>query len=248
MQAPPAGRPAPPADEPRVPAAAIVAFLVRFSVALHKHSTYPPGHPTLQAADAAVAQALAPLFESRTELRVGVARQSLVIDDEPTEGHPVLRELAERLHRRSVGGLLLRRGLTPAELSEVLSHLSGDAQVLRARLLGEGEPLPEWPHAEVVAHAFRRLALAGEGDVSATEGAQRLWLELANSAFSTGDPADSSADAVATFGRYICTLKNTGKRVDSPVAHLFKFRDGKIVWTKGFTDRAEALKAAGLSE
>jgi len=197
MQAPPAGRPAPPADEPRVPAAAIVAFLVRFSVALHKHSTYPPGHPTLQAADAAVAQALAPLFESRTELRVGVARQSLVIDDEPTEGHPVLRELAERLHRRSVGGLLLRRGLTPAELSEVLSHLSGDAQVLRARLLGEGEPLPEWPHAEVVAHAFRRLALAGEGDVSATEGAQRLWLELANSAFSTGDPADSSADAVA---------------------------------------------------
>jgi ketosteroid isomerase-like protein len=38
-----------------------------------------------------------------------------------------------------------------------------------------------------------------------------------------------SADAVATFGRYKCTLKKTGKHVDSPVAHLFKFRDGKIV-------------------
>src|SRR5690349_18787698 len=33
-----------------------------------------------------------------------------------------------------------------------------------------------------------------------------------------------SADAVATFGRYKCTLKKTGKQVDSPVAHLFKFR------------------------
>lgn len=39
----------------------------------------------------------------------------------------------------------------------------------------------------------------------------------------------SSGDSVATFGRYKCTLKKTGKRVDSAVAHLFKFRDGKIV-------------------
>lgn len=184
-------------DEPRVPAAPIVAFLVRFSVALHKHSTYPPGHPTLQAADEAVAESLVPLFKDRDELRVGVARQSLVIDDDETEGHPVLRELAERLHRRSVGGLLLRRGLTPAELSEVLSHLSGDAQALRARLLGEGEPLPEWPHAEVVAHAFRRLALAGDADPSIGEGTQRLWRELATAAFAQQDGTDDSADAVA---------------------------------------------------
>jgi ketosteroid isomerase-like protein len=39
----------------------------------------------------------------------------------------------------------------------------------------------------------------------------------------------SSVDGVATFGRYQCTLKKTGKHVDSPVAHLFKFRSGKIV-------------------
>src|SRR4029077_5679973 len=38
-----------------------------------------------------------------------------------------------------------------------------------------------------------------------------------------------SPEALATFGRYKCTLKKTGKRVDTPVAHLFKFRDGKIV-------------------
>ena len=38
----------------------------------------------------------------------------------------------------------------------------------------------------------------------------------------------SSADSVATFGRYKCTLKKTGKHVETPGAHLFKFRDGKI--------------------
>ena len=53
----------------------------------------------------------------------------------------------------------------------------------------------------------------------------------------------SSADGVATFGRYKCTLKKTGKRLDSPVAHLFKFRDGKIVRCVDFTDTAAYLEA-----
>jgi ketosteroid isomerase-like protein len=35
-------------------------------------------------------------------------------------------------------------------------------------------------------------------------------------------------DAVAAFGRYDATVKSTGKRVSTPVAHYFKFRDGKV--------------------
>ena len=38
----------------------------------------------------------------------------------------------------------------------------------------------------------------------------------------------SSSDAVAAFGRYQATVKATGIRVDTPVAHYFRFRDGKI--------------------
>jgi ketosteroid isomerase-like protein len=39
----------------------------------------------------------------------------------------------------------------------------------------------------------------------------------------------SSGDSVAAFGWYQATLKKTGVRVDTPVGHLFKFRDGKVV-------------------
>jgi ketosteroid isomerase-like protein len=39
----------------------------------------------------------------------------------------------------------------------------------------------------------------------------------------------ASGDAVAAFGRYQATVRATGKRVDTPVGHYFKFRDGKIV-------------------
>jgi len=38
-----------------------------------------------------------------------------------------------------------------------------------------------------------------------------------------------SADAVAAFGRYWATVRKTGQRIETPVAHYFKFRDGKIV-------------------
>jgi uncharacterized protein len=39
----------------------------------------------------------------------------------------------------------------------------------------------------------------------------------------------ASDDAVAAFGRYQGTIKATGIRVDTPLAHYFKFRDGKVV-------------------
>jgi ketosteroid isomerase-like protein len=57
----------------------------------------------------------------------------------------------------------------------------------------------------------------------------------------------SSADGVATFGRYKCTIKKTGNRLDSPVAQLFKFRGGKIVRFVDFTDTAAYLEAGRSS-
>ncbi len=38
-----------------------------------------------------------------------------------------------------------------------------------------------------------------------------------------------SGDSVAVFGRYEATVGPSATRVSSPVAHLFKFRDGKVV-------------------
>lgn len=57
----------------------------------------------------------------------------------------------------------------------------------------------------------------------------------------------SSADSMATFGRYSCTLKKTGQRVDTPVAHLFKFRDGKVVRFVDHLNTAACLEAAQSS-
>jgi uncharacterized protein len=53
----------------------------------------------------------------------------------------------------------------------------------------------------------------------------------------------ASGDTVMTIGRYTATMKATGKKFDSPIAHYWKFRDGKVVRYIGFVNTAAAVEA-----
>jgi ketosteroid isomerase-like protein len=53
----------------------------------------------------------------------------------------------------------------------------------------------------------------------------------------------STDDAVAAFGRYQGTIQATGVRVDTPLAHYFKFRDGKVVRHVQLSNTAATLEA-----
>jgi ketosteroid isomerase-like protein len=57
----------------------------------------------------------------------------------------------------------------------------------------------------------------------------------------------AQGDSVAAFGRYDATLRTTGVRVSSPVGHLFKFRDGKVVHYTNMLNTAAFLTALGAS-
>jgi len=194
-----------PATADRLPASdAINTFLVRVSIALHKHGTYPPGHPALVSADSALALSTEALFSERAALGIGVARRTLLVDGVPTDStNAVVKELAERLHRREVGGIMLRRGVTAGELSEALHHLSADPTQFRERLHGHGEPLPTWPHIDIVPPAFRRLALADdEGGEPPPDGAgQKLWFMLAAATLDGGGDAESVTETEASPDR-----------------------------------------------
>jgi len=53
----------------------------------------------------------------------------------------------------------------------------------------------------------------------------------------------ADGDTVMTLGRYTATMKATGKKLDSPIAHYWKFRAGKIVRYVGLVDTAAAAEA-----
>ena len=53
----------------------------------------------------------------------------------------------------------------------------------------------------------------------------------------------ASGDEVAAFGRYAATVRSTGVRVDTPVAHYFKFREGKVIRYINFINTGAFVEA-----
>ncbi len=56
-------------------------------------------------------------------------------------------------------------------------------------------------------------------------------------------------DRVLIFGRWRARGRASGVVLENqPAAWLYEIKDGKAVWMRTFTDRAEALKAAGVKK
>lgn len=189
-------------------------LLVELSIALHKFSMYPGGHPALEPAMAAVVARADQLLATRTQVAFGVARRQLVIEGIATNpGQPVLRRLAEGLHRHHLGAVTLLPGLQASEVGEALVLLSREPE--QSGPLGRSRSADQltWPHLRLHPLSFDGLTLASDAPITGTEGAggglrgAELWIGLARAAMS-GDRAgvdpgvegDAHADAGAGEG------------------------------------------------
>src|SRR6266508_1505358 len=164
---------------------------------------YPEGHPSLAPAAAGLTRRAKHLFEQRTTLALGVARQQLVIEGVATDPkNPLLSELAGRLHGHHLGAVTFHRGLRITEVVDVLKTLAVEAERTGQPLgLGAPEQLRAWDHVRLHPVTYERLELLQEDDQAALSadgkgarerglrGAQ-LWVGLARAAL--------SADAIAS--------------------------------------------------
>ena len=172
---------------------ALADFLVELSIALHKHAMYPQGHPSLQPAVAALTRRAELLLEDRATLSLGVARHQLVIEGVATDPkHPVLRELAGRLHRHHLGAVTFRRGVDTSEVADALKVLAVEADRTGRPLGLEGaERLNAWTHVQLHPLTYERLELAEQGGKPAEGDARaaQLWVGLARAALATAPDA-----------------------------------------------------------
>jgi hypothetical protein len=182
-------------------------FLVELSIALHRHSMYPSGHPALMPAIESVTRRAEKLLEGRESIAVGVARRQLIIDGITTDPeHPVLRRLADGLHRHHIGAVTLMRGVEVHELAEALSALSVEAD--KEGPIGLKPEVASWPHFKIHPLTFDGLTLAGTGSgvgggadsEQASQGTD-LWMGLVRAALATDgrdvDLEDSDPSAIA---------------------------------------------------
>lgn len=207
-------------------------FLTHLSVALHKYRAYPTGHPMRSDARTTILAQLTATLDTRPTVRIGVARRHLLIGDRASDpSNPVLRELAERLHRRQIGAIVIRKGVGPEELEIALERLNADPR----RAGGTIDPVePEriGEFLELHPMSYTHLALAGEGDTAPrADSPDELWGELARLTATPGtglggggaqamsaallsgtDPAQRAAvrEALERFGR--AAARDTGAR------------------------------------
>jgi hypothetical protein len=167
------------------------AFLFELSIALHRFAMYPDGHPALARILAALATRTETLLQTRPQLAIGVARDRLVIEGIVTEAtHPLLRALAERLHRHHIAALRFGRGLTIEELEGAVAAIAEDPD-RGAGALGVRPPdrAPRWPHVSLHALSVDRLEIVRDG--AADDGrplrAADLWIGLAQAALGQED-------------------------------------------------------------
>lgn len=187
-------------------------MLVELAVAVHKNAIYPGTHPLLLASVDSLARRLTSVLELSPTVSIGVARRQLIIEGVATdEHHPLLRELAARLHRHQIGAMRFSRGLDKEELADFLATIAADVgRVERPLGLMGPEVLQRWRNARMFALTFDQLELiddglddlAGEGEAAreARTRAAQLWIGLARAALardSTAELPTTDPEAVA---------------------------------------------------
>ena len=172
-------------------------FLIELSMAVHRYAMYPPDHPSLAPSVENVVGRLADLFESRPAVSIGVAQRQLVIEGVATDSrHPVLSDLARRLHGHHLGAISFARGTKTREVEEVLQLLASETE-------RDGEPvgllaselIPSWEHAHVYPIGYDQLemkSVPGQGEEGRSS---RLWLGLAQAALAGDESPDATASS-----------------------------------------------------
>jgi hypothetical protein len=178
-------------------------FLMDLAVAMHKHAIYPSGHPLLDQAVDSVHRALGRLLLDRPALSIGVARRQLIIEGVATDSsHPLLAELAGKLHRHHLGALKFLPQLSRDELADMLGVVGLEAQRDSQPVGLQPELLQSrWQDVKLFPLTYDRLELvdddgAPSGDPTAGGIAAQLWIGLARAAIAADASTHPEHDAL----------------------------------------------------
>lgn len=182
-------------------------FLVELSIAMQKHAIYPAGHPLLNTAVDGVMKKVALLLVNRESLAIGIARRQLIIEGVGTDpNHPLLKELASKLHKHNLGAIKFSAGLTAEELQDALGTIAVEPDREEEPLGTHAEELSEkWQYVRLFPLNYDRLQLLYSG--TDTEGEERilrrgtpksaqLWVGMARAAMMLDEDAELDEDSV----------------------------------------------------
>jgi hypothetical protein len=183
-------------------------FLVELSIGMQKHAIYPAGHPLLNDAVDGVMRKLALLMTERQSLSIGIARRQLIIEGVGTDpNHPLLKELAGRLHKHNLGAIKFSHDVTREELGSALATIAEDPGRTNQPVGDRATELSEsWSNVRLFPLNYERLHLLYEGtdtdgeerlDRGGSVKAAQLWVGMARAAMMLDDTAELDAEKMS---------------------------------------------------
>jgi hypothetical protein len=156
--------------------AALQQLLMRLTGTLNRRRAYASTHPMVLSSEEQLLGSIANILDSRPVLSLGVARTDLLVDGARYESKSsYARELATRLHRRGVGAMTFKVGVTLDELRTVMRWLATEPVASDAN---DDDAAPMLVHIGVTRVAYDQLIL-GEADRAAEASGTKLWHALA---------------------------------------------------------------------
>jgi hypothetical protein len=180
-------------------------LLVELSIAVHRYAMYPSDHPSLTPAAENVIRGLTNLLQDRSFLSLGVARRQLIIEGIATdEAHPVLSDLARRLHTHHLALVRFDRGVRLEELRDFLRTVSEepDRGGMAVGLLPEAHR-PTWNNVRILPIGYDALELSDEEKDDEPPRVRQLWVGLAQAALRSDAPIEEGAPTGRVLARVI---------------------------------------------
>ena len=221
-------------------------FLIEFSIGVHRFSMYPSNHPSLRPIVESIIVHLADLLTPGTPMSIGVANRQLIIEGVSTDRkHPVLSDLARRLHEQQIGAISIAHGVRATGIEGLLGTLAAAGQEDGEPLGLMGDDIPSWPHIQLHPIGFDRLRMVeGEGTAPSGPGAGELWIGLARAALAGGGGRNAAAPDVQDFDPRMLAEEISGRprdaAYDQVISGYLRQLAGELKGAQG--EEAEAIR------
>lgn len=114
--------------------------VIELNISRRSVGFYPPEHPIIRDAIERAYQHLQKLFEIRNGITLGIAKDSLVVDEYILDrGNPVFREFASVLHARGIAAITFTSGLKQTELVKLHEFITSREGPMGKELAAKAE-------------------------------------------------------------------------------------------------------------
>lgn len=148
-------------DAVKLDTAVISGAVIELNITIRNAGLYPPGHFVREESARKTQRFLKRLFDLKSELTLGMAGDTLMVDGYALEGNPVLRDFARALHEKGIAALTFYPGITTREIlsmGELFAASDAPFGAASAELAGHGD----MTHIKIIPIDVSGFRLAGD--------------------------------------------------------------------------------------